>query len=502
MTMAVMGLSPHTSEGFSKHALEAQRLGLFSAGDFRLTTGLCEDCSLPRAALWYFEHELIAVAKPGVWISGAERGAAEDRLSLAAPVLVWIGAPEMVEHATLEPSGDVLRVNAAARPFAVVRKLPTNRSYLDASTMSFWSRRSLRIRGSTELREGNPVFVARTVWPEDTRLEAERLVLQPLRAGETLEHLVRAQIGGTEAAWPARLLWARRPDEPRRWAGRPVLAFVLSGAQGDDDGAHAGHLSVATGLFGPGGEWADWLVNNYYSLDEESEKGILAATIPMDSYLMDLNSGQSFYRPVYVLLAILREARVADRAQAALQDAMLALYCHELLYDHATNNSTAITVDALRQIGWNIPPRPGGSFPKGVAAFVYASIRERSIRKGKQTFGYFTEERTRVFPLVAFAMTGHDLLGIVGGQTVARRRDPTPYERMLQADVEAVIFVTLVQVPSTRPSGTYPVGSPEEYRDRVPAQRSKWNTASQPPRPFPAHLKQTCGPVPRGSDAR
>jgi hypothetical protein len=99
-------------------------------------------------------------------------------------------------------------------------------------------------------------------------------------------------------------------------------------------------------------------------------------------------------------------------------------------------------------------------------------------------------------------MTGHDLLGIVGGQTVARRRDPTPYERMLQADVEAVIFVTLVQVPSTRPSGTYPVGSPEEYRDRVPAQRSKWNTASQPPRPFPAHLKQTCGPVPRGSDAR
>jgi hypothetical protein len=501
LAISMMGISAHPGEGFSKHALEAERLGLFSAEDFRLTTGVCEDCSVPRAALWYFERELIAVAKPGVPISGAEPEPTDSRPSLPAPVLVWIGAPEIVEHATLEQSGALLRVNGTARPFAVAPKLPTNRSYVEASTVSFWSKRSLRIRGGTELRDGNRVFVARTVWPEDTRFDTERMVLQPLRAGETLGHLVRTQIGGAEAAWPARLLWARRQHAPRRWAGRPVLAFLLSGAQGDDDGAHAGHLSVATGAVGLRGEWADWLVNNYYSLDEESEKGILAATIPMDSYLMDLNSGQSFYRPVYVLLAILREARVAERAQAALQDAMLGLYCHDLLYDHATNNSTAITVDALRQIGWNIPARPGGNFPKGVAAFVYAAIRERSVTKGKQTFGYVTEERTRVFPLAAFAAIGHDLLGIAGGHTT-RRRDPTPYERMLHADVEAVIFVTLVQVPSTRPSGTHPVGSPEEYRERVPAQRSKWNTVSQPRRPFPAHLKRTCGPDPRRSEAR
>jgi hypothetical protein len=502
MAISLMSLGPHTSEGFSKHALEAERLGLFSAGDFRLTTGVCADCSVPRAALWYFEQELIAVAKPGMRISGAEPGLTDEHSSLLpAPALVWLGAPEIVEHAMLEQSGARLRVNTTARLFAVAPKLPTNQSYVGASTIDFWSKRSLRIRGNTELRGGQRVFVARTVWPEDTQLDTERMIVQPLRPGETLEHLVETQIASVEAAWPARLIWARRPAGPRQWAGRPVLAFLLSGAQGDDDGAHAGHLSVATGVLGPQGEWADWLVNNYYSLDEESEKGILAASIPVDSYLMDLNSGQSLYRPVYVLLAILREARVAARVQAALQDAMLRLYCHDLLYDHATNNSTAITVDALRQMGWSIPARPGGSLPKGVAAFVYASMRERSLRKGKQTFGYVTEERTRVFPLAAFATIGHDLLEIVGGQPTARRRDPTSYEGMVQADVDALIFMTLAQVPSTRPSGTYPVGSPEEYRERVPAERSKWKTAFQPPRPFPAHLRQTCGSV-RGRSYR
>jgi hypothetical protein len=274
-----------------------------------------------------------------------------------------------------------------------------------------------------------------------------------------------------------------------------VLAFLLSGAQGDDDGAHAGHLSVATGTFGPRGEWADWLVNNYYPLDEESEKGILAATLPMDNYLMDLNSGQAFYRPVYGLMAVLRHPRAAEQAQMALQDALRRLYCHDLLYDHATRNSTAITVDALRQIGWSIPRRSGDNLLKGVAAFAYVALRERSLKKGKQTFGYFTEERVRVFPLAAFEMAGLDLLRIVNGEAAGTGRALTPFEQMLAEDLEALVFVRLAQVPSSRPFGTYPVASPQEYRERVPADRSKWRTAAQAPRPFPSHLKQSCTPA-------
>jgi hypothetical protein len=220
--------------------------------------------------------------------------------------------------------------------------------------------------------------------------------------------------------------------------------------------------------------------------------------VPMDSYLMDVNSGQSLYRPVYVLIAVLRDGRAAQRAQAALQQAMLRLYCHDLVYDHASRNSTALTVDALRQIGWNIPSRRGGSFLKGAAAFAYASLQERSIKKGKQTFAYFTQERTRVFPRAAFAVAGQDLLQLASGDIGGRQRELTSYERMLQADVDAVLFVRLAQIPSSRPSGTYPVGSPEEYRERVPPRRTQWNTAAQPPRPFPAPLKQTCQENVRG----
>jgi hypothetical protein len=44
-----------------------------------------------------------------------------------------------------------------------------------------------------------------------------------------------------------------------------------------DDEAHAGHFAIATGRIDAHGDIGDWLVNNYYSLDIESEKGILAA---------------------------------------------------------------------------------------------------------------------------------------------------------------------------------------------------------------------------------
>ena len=73
---------------------------------------------------------------------------------------------------------------------------------------------------------------------------------------------------------------------------------MVNGAQGDDDEAHGGHFALVTGRTQPDGAIGDWLVNNFYSLDVESEKGILAAPLPLDNYLADLNSGQGWYRPV------------------------------------------------------------------------------------------------------------------------------------------------------------------------------------------------------------
>ena len=66
------------------------------------------------------------------------------------------------------------------------------------------------------------------------------------------------------------------------------------------------------------GRIGDWLVNNFYSLDVESEKGILAAPVPLDNYLGDLNSGQGWYRPSYMLVAVLRDERAAVLVQSAL----------------------------------------------------------------------------------------------------------------------------------------------------------------------------------------
>src|SRR5207248_1465173 len=41
---------------------------------------------------------------------------------------------------------------------------------------------------------------------------------------------------------------------------------------------------------GDEGAISDWIVNNFYTLDTESEKGILPAMVPLDNYLTDLNS--------------------------------------------------------------------------------------------------------------------------------------------------------------------------------------------------------------------
>ena len=38
---------------------------------------------------------------------------------------------------------------------------------------------------------------------------------------------------------------------------------------------------------------------------------ILAAMLPLDNYLADVNSGQSWYRPSYMLVAVLRNDRAA-----------------------------------------------------------------------------------------------------------------------------------------------------------------------------------------------
>jgi hypothetical protein len=141
---------------------------------------------------------------------------------------------------------------------------------------------------------------------------------------------------------------------------------MINGAQGDDDEAHGGHFAVATGHFGARGEWNDWLVGNFYNLDSQSEKGIVASTLTMDAYLTDLNSGQAWYRPSAVLVAVLREPRAALLAQQGISRVFNHFYRHD--FATATPPQTApasVSTRCVRSAGpsrsWARPRkrRPG-----------------------------------------------------------------------------------------------------------------------------------------------
>jgi hypothetical protein len=261
---------------------------------------------------------------------------------------------------------------------------------------------------------------------------------------------------------------------------------VLNGAQGDDDEAHGGHLALTTGRVGQNGAIGDWLANNFYALDTFSEKGIIAAPVPLDCYLSDLNSGQSWYRPTYIIVAVLRAPRVAERIQGALCRVYNQLYRHQLRYRHATMNCAGISVDALRTLGWRVPSRPGWSAARAFAAFPALAARERSLAKGITAADYLTADPTRLFPAAAFEEITAAMLQI------ARGRGPeaaTPLEAAFATDVDALLFLRVPQLPSSRAFGRFPVVTTGEYRARMPADPADAQIVPVPPRPFPASLR-------------
>jgi hypothetical protein len=217
----------------------------------------------------------------------------------------------------------------------------------------------------------------------------------------------------------------------------------------------------------------------------------------MDSYLTDLNSGQAYYRPNYVLALVLREDRVARRYQGAIDRVYDRLYRHELPYHHSASNCTGISMDAVRSLGWQIPRRGPTSYAKATAAFFYRTATAHSVAKGESTFDYLVEEQTRLLPRVAFAAAGLDLQQLLRGE----RAPATEYERLLKEDVEAVVFVRVPQIPSSRARGSFPVASFAEYQARVPADLSKWKIVSVAPRPFPDALRDGPAPAPHRSKA-
>lgn len=474
-------------------ALASGKLGLHEAADFRLSDGDCRDCPTPPQALWYFRGDKLAVptAQPAGFDAKLRaqddirqwQAARQGKPEGTRPSLLWIGSPQVARGA-LAAGGDALQSAGEKLPFAVIPKIASNLSYYNEASQKYFAGRNIKARGSLEGER----FVARTLWPENFALNAG-LPAKPLAADESLTQLVRADGGGATLPLASRLLWSRSGVAPEL-NGKPVMAFVLNGAQGDDDEAHGGHFAVATGRFGAHGEWDDWLVNNFYNLDSVSEKGIIAATLPMDAYQTDLNSGQSWYRPSYMLVAVFKDGRVPGLYQEAIGRVFNHFYRHDFRYNHATANCAGINLETLRSLGWMIPEQGPGSRLKAVAALPYMAIKEGSLEQGRKAYDYLAAEKTDLYPFVAFTALGEDILQRI----VAAPASATRYEKMMAEDIEALLYVRIPQFPSSRAMGQAPVASLDEFMARTPADRSQWKIVPTDARPFPAELKDPTAP--------
>ena len=494
LLMAASPVPEHPRASAAASAIDVQ-LGLFRMDELRLASGRCPDCATIRQALWYFGDETIVTARPGVAVAGFARGvtAWDDLRQWAAahpldakpdaPSLIWIGAPEIVRGAQLSADGAMLVAPGARWSLALAPKIALNRSYYDRTSTAFFAGRRLTLRG--EARDGT--FTARTIWPDDFRLDRDAPLRPIAPTPQALRALIRAEPqGGAQSPFAAVTLWERTPGAARNWEGAPVLAAMLNGAQGDDDEAHAGHFALVTGSVRADGAIGDWIVNNFYTLDSESEKGILAAMVPLDAYLADLNSGQAWYRPSYLVVAILERERVADRIQGALERTYNQFYRHQLVYRHTTMNCASISVDVLRTLGWDVQARGATSWLAGALGLPYFAVQNRSLAKGADSFDYLTEDQTRLLPAAAFEEIGADMLRLANGTL---RRQPTPLEAALAQDIEAIVFLRVPQLPSSRAWGDFPVATAWEYRDRYPSDPAQAKIIPVPPRPFPDSLR-------------
>ena len=469
--------------------------GLHASDKFAHQTG-AQAAGLPQA-LWYFRNEWIAVPAgeprdfrfcPDFKVDRDWRVASKEYAAAGAeaalPLLVWVAAPACLEGACIDATATATALAVAGARFSctLVPRLPLNGAWFNADSAAFFSSRSLRLRGTRDAES----FVVRSFWPEDYALPEQAAP----GLGITSAADLRAWVRGDRHHFSVSALWQKTPAQSIA-AGTPVLGLMLNGAQGDDDEAHGGHFALLTGRVGEGGSIADLLVYNFYTLDSESEKGIIAAPVPLDNYLGDLNSGQAWYRPSWLLLATLADDALPRQVDALMARVFAQFYKHCFRYQHARANCAGISVRCLRALGWPVPVLGAESWVKAFFALPLVALRQRSLQAGKATFDYLTEDRTALYPAQAFEQIGGDLLARLRGELAA----DNDWTRRLASDVEQVLAVHVPQFPSSRASGSWPVTCSAEYRQRVPADPAARKIIPVPPRPFPPELLDPRSPV-------
>jgi hypothetical protein len=478
--------------GDAANVAAGDHVGPYAAGDFGIATGRA--AGIQPAAAWYFADEYIATPRAGIAVTSMTPGmraiddvarAARGHVAPGWPAMVWVGSTHLLRDARMTPDGTVVAAGDTTLRLTLAPRLALNRSYFDASSARFAAARPLTLRGE---RDGD-AFVLRSLWPQDFAVDAS-LAPAPLPAADSPQLAIRALMratpdGGAREPFAATMVH-RREGTPRSFDGKPALVVMVNGAQGDDDEAWGGHFAIGTGVIGAGGAIGDILVDNFYSLDVVSEKGILAAPTPLDRYLGDLNSGQGWYRPSFLAVVVLDDARAAREVQDAFNRMYLQFWRHQLVYQHATMNCAGISVDTLRALGLPVPRRGATSYVEAWLGVPYALAKYRSLAQARMAYEYLTEDVTRLLPAAAFEDTLAVLLRLA--HDGAREGDGA-LARQLATDIVAIELLRMPQWPSSRRFGSWPVVTPDEYFGKIPHDPADVETVPVPPREFPAALR-------------
>ncbi|HEX4886113.1 MAG TPA: hypothetical protein VFX05_18365 [Casimicrobiaceae bacterium] len=467
------------------------RFGLDDAAAFRLVDGGDAAGAAGAQAAWYFAGRLVAVPVDGAAGFAHETRPMHDvrrwsdahvRAPRERPPLVWLDDALRVRRARLAPDAASFTAAGHSGPLRFVAKLATNSAWFDQRSAAFFAARDVALRGCAD----DGTFVASALWPEDWTLGPQPPPAFALPAAARPGLALRALMRGTTAeatTFSAGTLWERTSGAP--WSGCTALAFVVNGGQGDDDEAHAGHFSIATGRVADDGAIDAWLVDSLYSLDVVSEKGIVAAPVPLDRYQGDLNSGQAWYRPSWALVAILDDERAAVRVQSALGRVFRHFWRGELAYYHPTDNCTSIAMDTLRALGLDAPVAGPTARWTAWLALPWLVLKERSVAKAKLAFDYLVTERTRLLPAVALEAVFEALWSLAHGR--GERQGRLGME--LAVDLRALAWLSLPQYPSSRAWGDAPAVSLDEYRSRVPRDPAARRIIPLAPRALPEALR-------------
>lgn len=484
--------------------------GLYPAHHFAVGTGERVDGHTIAPVRWYFSSEVIALPRADMPLASLSRGlpALTDLAGWLArrrhngldsyPPLVWVAATHFIAQARIDTKATQLFAADGSWDITLAPRLPQNSAFFDTASAAWFAQRPVRVRGAV----GGDGVVVRMLWPKDFRLplDARRMERsEPPMTPEAIRALLRADPrGGAAAPFSASLLWNRGTGNYAVPAGRAVIALIVNGAQGDDDEAHGGHFALVTGRTAADGSIADWLVNNFYSLDTESEKGIIAAPVPLDNYLADLNSGQGYYRPSAMLVTVLSVERAAVLLQSALNRIYAQFYRHQVVYDHAAMNCAGMSVDVLRTLGLRVKRRGPAARIMAALGLPWLLLKQRSVKEACAIYDYLTEDQTRLLPAAAFEEIGASLMRLAVGVP----REPALLPGFLASDAEAMFFLRLPQFPSLRPLGDAPVVTPFEYRARLPADPKAAKIIPVAARPFPVDLRDAdlLPPAPRRSE--